>query len=213
MVSAPDRGAGRAAAMSDAITPKHLRLFIAISLPEPVKDEIEETQAELRRALPGDAVRWTKREQFHLTLKFLGHVEEQRLATLADALRNASRSFASLHLRAERIGFFPDARFPRVIWVWVHDEKELLVGLQAAIESAVQEFTTEKPEGTFTGHVTLGRVKGIKRPQAEILAQSAARHASRQFGNWTADHVELIRSELSSGGSRYTVLENAPLLR
>src|SRR5436190_20931882 len=197
--------------MPDTTAPKPLRLFIAISLPPVVRHEIEKVQGELRRALPGEFVRWTKREQLHLTLKFLGNVEAQRVPALVDALRNASRNFSALHLRAERIGFFPDARFPRVIWVWVHDEKEILPRLQAAIESAVQEFTAEEPEGKFTGHVTLGRVKSIKRLQAETLAQLASRLALRQLGDWTADGAELIRSELSSGGSRYTVLETALL--
>jgi RNA 2',3'-cyclic 3'-phosphodiesterase len=199
--------------MPDTVVPKHFRLFIAISLPEPVKDEIEKAQAELRRALPGEFVRWTKREQFHLTLRFLGNVDSQRVSALAESLRNASQEFSSLHLRAERIGFFPDARFPRVIWTWVHDEKESLPVLQAAIESGVREFTTENAEGRFTGHVTLGRVKAIKRPQVEILAQLAERLSKIPFGEWTADKVELIRSELASGGSRYTVLETAALLK
>jgi 2'-5' RNA ligase len=199
--------------MPDTTTPTFLRLFIAISLPAIVKDEIEKAQGEMRRALPPECVRWTKREQFHLTLKFLGNVEAPRLSALVDALRNVSKNFSTLHLRAERIGFFPEARSPRVIWVSVHDERELLPRLQAAIESAVQGFTTEQPEGKFTGHVTLGRVKSIKRPQAEILAQLASRLARRQFGDWTVDQVELIRSELSSSGSHYTVIETAPLLK
>src|SRR5262245_31263727 len=110
--------------MPDTIVPKPFRLFIAISLPKTVKAEIEKGQEELRRALTGDAVRWTKREQFHLALRFLGTVDSTRLSALADALRNASREFSPLQLRAERIGFFPDARFPRVVWIWVHDEKE-----------------------------------------------------------------------------------------
>ena len=199
--------------MPDTTTPKPLRLFIAISLPSVVKDEIEKAQGEMRDALPPECVRWTKREQFHLTLKFLGNVEASQLPALADALRNASKNFSTLHLRAEQIGFFPNARSPRVVWVWVHDEKELLPQLQAAVESAVKGFTMEESEGKFTGHVTLGRVKLVKRPQAEILAQFASRLAHRQFGDWTAEQVELIRSELSSSGSRYTVIETAPLLK
>jgi len=188
-----------------------LRLFVAISLPENVKDEIEKAQKELRTALPGEFVRWTKREQFHLTLKFLGNVAESRVAELIDAVRVACLGFAALQLRAERIGFFPDMRFPRVAWAWVHDGKDVLPRLQQAIEANVKNFSLEKSEQKFTGHVTLGRIQSIHRRQAEILAKQALNMADRFFGEWMADKVELIRSELLPGGSRYTTLAAIPL--
>jgi RNA 2',3'-cyclic 3'-phosphodiesterase len=189
------------------------RLFVAISLPEGVKNEIEKAQEEMRRALPGNVVRWTKREQFHLTLKFLGNVAESRVTELAEGLREVCRPFFALRLRAERIGFFPDMRFPRVVWVRVQDEKNNLPELQRAIEIGVRQFTKERAEKNFTGHVTLGRIQNIKRPQAEILSKLALGMAGRFFGEWKADRVELIRSELSSGGSRYTTLAAFPLSR
>ncbi len=188
------------------------RLFVAISLPESVKDEIEKAQKEMRGALSGDLVRWTKREQFHLTLKFLGNVAVSRVAELTDVLREACGHFTVLRLRAEGIGFFPDVRFPRVVWVGVRDEGDILPRLQSAVETAVSSFTKEKSGKQFTGHVTLGRIEGIQRTQAEILSKLARDMAERFFGEWMADKVELIRSELSSSGSRYTRLAAFPLL-
>ena len=188
-----------------------LRLFIAISLPEAVKDEIEKCQNEMRAALPGNFIRWTKREQFHLTLKFLGNVAETRVAELIAALRAACLDFSALQLRAERIGFFPDLRFPRVIWVGVHDSKDVLALLQNAIEAAVKSFTNEAPEKKFTGHVTLGRIPRIRKSEAEALNAVALGMAERFFGEWVADKVELIRSELSSNGSHYTTLADIAL--
>jgi 2'-5' RNA ligase len=199
---------------------KPLRLFVAISLPEAVKDEIEKVQKEMRSALPGDFIRWTKREQFHLTLKFLGNVAASRVAELTKVLREAGRHFATLRLRAERIGFFPDERFPRVAWVGVQDDKDVLSRLQQAIEIKVKDFAAEKDvepagrrrsQGTFTGHITLARIQGIKRAQAEIFSKLALGMAGRFFGEWTADKVELIRSELSPGGSRYTTVATVSL--
>src|ERR1041385_1314349 len=182
------------------------RLFIAMPLPEEVKSEIEKTQNELRQGVPGEFIRWTRREQFHLTLKFLGDVEASQVAGLTTALRGACAQFSPLRLRAERIGFFPDMRFPRVIWAWVHDEKEILPKMQQMIEMGVRSFTTENPEGKFTGHVTLGRVQRIERPQSEILAKLALDMTDRVFGEWMADKAELIRSELSSNGSHYSTV-------
>ncbi len=182
------------------------RLFIAIALPESVKAELLRVQAELRDALPPGCVRWTRPEQFHLTLRFLGNVDPQQVDALSRSLRDACAEFSALPLRAERIGFFPDLRFPRVVWAWIHDANEQLTQLQGAIERAVSSFTAEKDEKKFTGHVTLGRPQGIKRPQADILSKLAFGMTDRVFGEWTANKVELIRSDLSPGGSRYTTL-------
>jgi len=189
-----------------------LRLFVAISLPDAVKDEIEKAQAQIRGALREDFIRWTKREQFHLTLKFLGNVAESRVAELTQALRAACANFSPMRLRAERIGFFPDMRFPRVVWASVRDEKDVLPGLQAAIETAVRGFTEKPEDKKFTGHVTFGRMtQRVQRLQAEILAKLAYGMGDRFFGEWTANQVELIRSELLPGGSRYTTVATIPL--
>jgi 2'-5' RNA ligase len=197
--------------MTELNLPETFRLFIAISLPENVKDEIEKAQNELRSALPGDSVRWTKRTQFHLTLKFLGDVEARRAEELAESLRRACGSFAAVQLHAARIGFFPPRGFPRVIWVGLEDAGGELPALQKAIEHAVAGFTHEKAEEKFSGHVTLGRARNIRRPQAELLVTLARGMAGRRFGEWRANEVELIRSELMSGGSRYTTLASARL--
>src|SRR5208283_5259369 len=123
----------------------------------------------------------------------------------------ACKNFSPLKLRAERIGFFPDGRRPRVVWAGLHDAQEQLPLLQPAIEIAVRDFTEEASEEKFSGHVTLGRVKKIERRETDILAKFAAGMAERFFGEWTADTVELIRSELSSSGARYTILGAIPL--
>jgi len=182
-----------------------------MAVPEPVKLEMESAQTELRHALPSAGVRWTRRDQFHLTLKFLGGVPADQTAPLAESVADVCRDFPPLPLRAERIGFFPDERFPRVIWAGVHDATELLPKFQLAIAAAAQAFTAEKTEGSFSGHVTLGRVNFIKRPSAELLARFAHGMAGRFFGAWTADRVGIFRSELTPGGARYATLAEIPL--
>ncbi len=192
--------------MSDAVQPEQFRFFIAVLIPEAVKTEIEKAQAELRRALPAGGVRWAGREQFHLTLKFLGNVEAQRAGALAEAVRKACGTFAALELRAERVGFFPDQRLPRVVWAGVRDRQDRLPELQGVVETAVVDFTRQEPQQNFTGHVTLGRIKRISRGEAAALARAASSMADRLFGEWTADKIEIIRSELSPQGARYTTV-------
>jgi 2'-5' RNA ligase len=186
-------------------------LFVAISVPEEIKTEIETAQAELRRALPADCVRWTKREQFHLTLKFLGNVPVDVLRELQFSVRKACDGIPVLRLRAERIGAFPGMKSPRVIWAGVENREGLLPKLQQMVEIAVEGFTAETAEAGFRGHVTLGRVKHLRRPQAERLAKRVGVLTDRYFGEWAADKIEIIRSELSAGGACYTTLAAVPL--
>jgi len=188
------------------------RLFIAMAAPEAVRVEIEKARAEMCRALREARITWTRREQFHMTLKFLGDIEASRLGQLAVALRGACRGFGALDLRAEGVGCFPDLRRPRVIWVGVREEREQLIKLVRAVGNAVADFTMETREERFAGHVTLGRVKDLQRPESEELARTVNPITQRSFGQWRADTIEIMRSELSPQGPRYTELLKIPLL-
>ena len=83
--------------------------------------------------------------------------------------------------------------------------------LARAIDSACRDYTAEESKERFAGHVTLGRIKGLRRNEAQALAGLAAGLATRLFGAWTASHVELIRSRLSPDGAQYTTLAEIPL--
>jgi 2'-5' RNA ligase len=197
--------------MSQAEQPRFHRLFVALSLPNAVKAEIQKAQGELRAALPDGSLRWIRPGHFHLTLCFLGNVAVDRIDALADKLRLACRDFTPLQLRAERIGFFPERGFPRVIWTAVSNKEQKLAPLQSAIQSATLEFTAEPSEKEFTGHITLGRAKKVRRREADALKHFADKMRQRFFGEWTAGTVELFKSELLPDGAEHTVLATIPL--
>ena len=187
------------------------RLFIAVEVPDDVKARMEAAQADLRQVLPGRNVRWARREQFHLTLRFLGDVDAAQVEALAEAARVACGGFGGLHLRAQGVGFFPERGHPRVVWVGVRAENNDLPRLQQAVEATTAGFTSEPKEERFTGHLTLARIKGIKRPEAEALAQATAGMADRLFGQWTAYRIELMRSELLPQGALHSSLASIGL--
>lgn len=196
--------------MSGPNKPRFHRLFAALSVPESVKSEIREAQNELQRALPDSSVRWTRPEHFHLTLRFLGNVAVERIDQLTQKLQFTCHKFSPLHIRAERIGFFPERGFPKVIWTSVTSDPQLLVHLHQAIQTSTLEFTSEPAENEFAGHITLGRAKKIRRNEADILTNFVAVMRGRVFGEWTVDDVELMKSELTSDGAQHNVLATIP---
>ncbi|MGA3285096.1 MAG: RNA 2',3'-cyclic phosphodiesterase [Verrucomicrobiota bacterium] len=192
--------------MADDSSTEKLRLFVAIPMPEAVRKEITGVQQELQRLVSRDAVRWTNPEQFHLTLRFLGDVPVERVAALQEAVNAVCHGSPALHLRAQGVGFFLNARSPRVIWAGVNDGEGRLADLQKKIEGAVGPFAEKPSSERFAGHVTIGRVKFLKRPEAETLAAQAQAVKDRLFGEWTANEVELIRSDLLPTGASHTLL-------
>jgi 2'-5' RNA ligase len=188
------------------------RLFIALSIPDEVKAAIENAQGQFRGAVAEGAIRWTKRDQLHLTLKFLGNVDEGQIEALAAALRHVCQGFAPLRLRAERIGAFPNLRRPRVLWVGVEEARDQLAPLQRSVKDATRLFTVEEAEEKFSAHVTLARIKQLKRDELEALTRVASGLAETFFGEWTANEIELIQSELSSARAKHTVLRTFRLV-
>jgi 2'-5' RNA ligase len=187
------------------------RTFVAIAIPDEVRAKLVATQHELQDVLPRMAAAWSKSDNMHLTLRFLGNVPGSRVLELTDQLCAALTGFGELELICERLGCFPDLRFPRVVWAWVHDEAERLPQLQLQIDAAVRGFAEQPAESRFVGHITLARPKQIKRPEAERLAQFVAGAVGRTFGRWQAKEVLLLRSELSAAGSKYVELARFPL--
>lgn len=187
------------------------RLFVGIEAPDVVKERLEAAQRKLAEAVPPEAVRWVRREQFHLTLRFLGSVDVEQLEELQAMIEEGCRSFAVLTLRAEGVGFFPRPASPKVIWAGVQGDLAGLGELQRAIEKAVAPFTAEPGEDRFHAHLTLGRAKHMDRRDADELLAKAQGLSQEVFGEWKASEVQLMRSELSPKGARYTVIARTGL--
>jgi 2'-5' RNA ligase len=189
------------------------RLFVALPVPERVRSTLTDVQRELRPLLKEGEASWPRTGHFHLTLRFLGNVDSRRIEELETCLRPLAAAHEQMVLHCERLGCFPALRRPKVIWAWVHDEGNRLMVLQRAIENAAAAFTRQPEEAKFVGHVTLARVKRCQRMTSERIAAFVEGAVERRFGSWTAEAMELIRSEMSAGGSHYTTLAALPLKR
>lgn len=186
-----------------------VRLFIAIELPESTKSVLPDVQLELKQSLPPRSVSWSRPETFHLTLRFLGSVNEEHLASLTESLAAEAAGHSPIELTCERLGCFPDLRYPRVLWAWVHGDG--LAELQSAVSAACDPFAEKPADKRFTGHVTLGRFRQIHRQDADKIAPVIQGNANRAFGRWTADEVVLFRSEMRPDGVVHTALKHFPL--
>src|SRR5438132_530655 len=192
-----------------------LRAFIAIQLSDELKRQIGSVQAELKREVSGSGlggkavkigkVGWTQPEGIHLTLKFLGDIQETQVEALREILHRAAASARPFTLEARGLGAFPNPRAPRVIWLGLHgsnDDMAELQRLQGAVEDGVAGLGFPKEARAFTPHLTLARIRD--RVQAGALEPVLTAQQNRVVGEFAASSVELIKSELRPSGAVYT---------
>ena len=182
-----------------------LRLFLAISIPETVREELRRFQVELQPLLPTRVVRWARADQFHLTLKFLGNVAARDVPALTEAARVICAGSPPMYLQAQGVGFFPNDYSPRVFWVDIKSGDGLLQKLQQQLQSAVERFAEKQAAKKFAAHITLARFERLARRDSEKFAARAL--TDKVFGEWKAQEVELIQSRLQPSGAIHAILD------
>ena len=185
--------------------PDLLRCFLAVDLEEDVRREIVAARREIESCAVD--VRWTRPEGLHVTLKFLGDVEAERIEAVAAAACAAVVTVAPFPMRARGVGGFPSLKRPRVLWVGI--EAPALARLAAALAAPLAALGFAADDKPFRPHLTLGRVRSQRgwAQAREVLEQFAA----RDFGESRVDRVGLYRSHLQPGGSVYETLARLPL--
>ena len=184
-----------------------MRLFVAVNLPDAERRAAYEAAAPLRRgSLP---VRWVQAAGLHVTLKFLGDVEEERAGRIAAALDAAVASARPFEVMLGGIGAFPSPARPRVVWLGVetHPALELLAN---DVERALGPFGFESELRPFRPHVTLGRAKQGARPAAFADYERLAARVSYE-GVARVESVDLMESDLRPEGAVYHVRHRALL--
>jgi len=154
-------------------------------------------------------VGWVRPENLHLTLKFLGQVEQTRLLAIAEVIGSVARSSVPFRLVLGGLGAFPSPRAARVIWVGVPEGAGSLAGLQARLEAELEPLGFAREERAFTAHLTLGRVRGPG--HREQLAAALISMPAELLGEMVLDRIELMKSDLRPGGARYSILHSLPL--
>jgi 2'-5' RNA ligase len=176
-----------------------LRSFIAIELPETVKKALAEFQQELGKC--GADVRWIRSENIHLTLKFLGNIEEDKADIIAERLKGTCKGHSGFKVNISGTGVFPNKRSPRVLWAGISLNEEI-VTLQEGIEDAMASLGFEREKRRFSPHLTLGRLRSSRGKQAVLDKMDAYRE--NIFGIMDVDSVLLMRSDLGPSGAKHT---------
>lgn len=184
-----------------------IRAFVAANLDPDIKAALAGVQDQLK-ATRAD-VGWVQPENLHLTLKFLGQVEEGRLGVIGKAVAAAATGCGPVRLIFEGLGAFPHPRTARVVWVGVSHGAEALTELQAKVEAALEPLGFARETRPFTAHLTLGRVRSPAR-RAQ-LARALTGAIAEALGEMVLDRIELMKSDLSAAGARYSVLQSVPL--
>lgn len=189
-----------------------MRAFIAISPPPGFTAHVRQIQRRLaERVRESRSVRWTRPDQLHLTLHFLGNVTAAALPELNHALARDGGNQPAFTLHLGSPGAFPHAARPRVWWLGLAGDLEPLGRLQRSVQRATGEFGTNRETRPFHPHLTLARIKVANRGLRDAW-ESFLHDEPIGAPAWRVSDVHLFASELASDGARHRLLQTVNLL-
>ena len=183
-----------------------IRAFIAVDLDDPVIEKVCNVIETLNSRIT--EIRWLKKENLHLTFKFLGNIAESQVEPIAAALRDCLGLFSPCTLNAKGLGVFPNFRRPKILWVGLIGDQ--LAPLAANIESALVPLGFIPENRAFIPHLTVGRWRDASRP-AKNLRQEIDSWNDFEFGACTIRQIVLFQSVLKPEGASYRELKTIQL--
>jgi 2'-5' RNA ligase len=184
------------------------RTFIGIDIGDGIRSGAVALQEALAKT--GADVNWASAESMHVTLLFLGEVDDRELHAVCRAVKEAAAGEPPFPLRVSGVGAFPNARRPKVLWAGVTEGADELQRLYLALEAKMLELGCyRKEERGYTPHLTLGRVKGDA--DGFALAAELPKRAAWDGGRTAVEEVLVFSSELGRDGPVYTVIGRAAL--
>jgi RNA 2',3'-cyclic 3'-phosphodiesterase len=187
-----------------------LRIFIAVDLGKEMRGRCVTLQETLARS--GADVKWVEPESMHVTLLFLGEVNDRSLSDVCRAVSLVAGRHESFSLGVESIGCFPNPRRPRVVWTGIGAGKDELVTLHDELEPPLLDLGCyRREERQYTPHLTLGRVQSEQATE-ELLA-ALARKAEWQGGTVEVRELLVMSSQLLRDGPVYSVVGRGKLRR
>lgn len=188
-----------------------IRAFIAIELPDPVKDSLSSLEDRLRPA-EHPFVKWVGPKGIHLTLKFLGNIATDQVPRIIEAITSASQGLSPLKLQIGGLGAFPNLQRPRVIWVAVTGEVDPLIALQRDIDQALVPLGFAIEKRPFSPHLTLGRLRErASSGERNSIGKLVMATESEGGPSMEVNQISLMRSTLTPSGAIYNRLASVEL--
>ncbi len=185
------------------------RLFIAILLPASIKSHLENYQKELKKT--GADVKWVESQNIHLTLKFLGKTNTEKIPKIVDILKRLPTPQKRIPVTLDQFGFFPEKKSPRVIWAGLNDKTKNLEKIALFLEEALTPLGFEKETRAFQSHITLARVRSSQNMLALVEKINELDENFKTI-DFFIDNITLFESELSPHGPTYSIIHQSKFL-
>jgi 2'-5' RNA ligase len=187
-----------------------IRTFLALDLGAKIRKKLVAVQEELAEAMA--EVKWVEPDNLHVTLLFLGEVNDRELPGVCRAAQQAVAEMPSFTVSVETLGCFPNTRRPRVVWAGIGQGMQEICRIHDALESAMlEQGCYRREERQFTPHVTLGRVRSEE--VNERFAPAIQEHRVWSAGEVAVNEVLVMSSQITRHTPSYSVLSRAKLLR
>ena len=185
-----------------------IRCFISVTLPDDVRRPMADLIAELKKTKPD--VSWVPAENIHLTLKFLGNIDDSLIPLIKERITKKLSHYNAFYIKIVGVGCFPSERRPRVLWIGV-ERSDLLNSIQKDMEAEVEEFGFAPEDRPFSPHLTFGRVRS-QRGIAEMLRR-VTEFRTADFGLVEVKSIHIMKSDLKPTGAEHTSIAAIPIGR
>ena len=184
-----------------------IRAFVAIKLPANIVSYLGQLVDSYQQINPGQAIRWVKSENIHLTLKFLGNTPTNKLPELYREIDLVCANTPTFNIHLTTLGCFPNQKRPRVIWVGLDSDTSWLANLHQSIEESVVALGWKSETRKFHPHLTLGRVKNSRAISDVRFPWGQAVDAK----SFAVNSIHVFESQLQPSGAVYSVRHVSPL--
>jgi 2'-5' RNA ligase len=186
----------------------NIRSFIAIDLPENIKEELYRLSLDIKSKI--DGLRPTQPQNIHLTLKFLGNIPESSIDKIKDALDKTTKDCSKFSIILDKIGIFPNYKFPRVLWVAPEQGIDKIKQVKKKLDNQLILLGISKDQKTFKAHITIARIKYGKKIKTNF--QAILENIKLDIKSAiNIESLHLYKSVLTSNGPIYTKLHSSKL--
>ena len=186
-----------------------MRAFIAIELPKEIRVRLSRLQEKLK-ATQAD-VKWVSPENIHLTLKFLGEIDDKKQEKINLILDDVIKEKCAYKIQISSIGAFPKLNFPRVIWAGVDQGDDETKAIAKGLEEKIQKIGIPKEDRAFSSHITIGRTRSTKNRDKLVQELNNIADISADNLKFNVTKITLFKSTLTPAGPIYDVLKEANL--